>query len=154
MSDTPEIVQTTDQLVATLRLTVPREDIRNVMEPGIAEVMAVVTEQGVGPAGKWLTHHLRRVPDLFDFEIAVPVLAPVQPTGRVKPGVLPASRAARVTHAGGYEGLGGSWHQLMAWIEGQGFTAGKDFWEVYRVGPDASDDPDQWRTDLYTPLVA
>lgn len=154
MTGTPEIVQTTDQLLATLRVTVPRDRVHDVMGPGIAEVMAVLARQGVGPAGKWPTHHLRRVPDMFDFEIAVPVFSPIQPSGRVKRGVLAACRAARLTHAGGYEGLGGSWHQLMAWVEGQGFKPDANFWEVYRVGSDASDDPDDWRTDLYTPLVA
>ena len=53
------------------------------MGPAIAELMQVVSSQGIGPAGPWLSHHLRMAPDVFDFEVAVPVLAPVTPTGRV-----------------------------------------------------------------------
>ena len=50
MLDTPQIAQTTDQLTAVIRLTIPREEIRNVMGPGIAELMAAVAAQGIRPS--------------------------------------------------------------------------------------------------------
>ena len=49
MLDKPQIVQTDAHLTAIIRLTIPREEIRNVMGPGIAELMAAV--QGIAPAG-------------------------------------------------------------------------------------------------------
>src|SRR5438067_891590 len=88
MLETPQITQTPDQLTAFIRLTVPREEIRNVMGPGIREVMATVAAQGLAPTGPWFTHHLRMDPEVFDFEICVPVDAPVAPAGRVQPGSL------------------------------------------------------------------
>lgn len=151
--DTPQIVQTSDQLTAGIRLTIPRSEIHSVMDPAIQELMRVVAEQGIGPGGPWLSHHLRHQPDIFDFEVAVPVLAPVQPTGRVQPGRLPAARAVRGTHAGSYETLGTSWAELMTWIDGRAYVPGARFWEVYRIGPETSQNPDDWRTDLYRPLV-
>ena len=153
MIETPQLLQTTEQLTAAIRLTIPRGEIQQVMGPGIEELMRVVSEQGIGPAGPWLSHHLRLVPDMFDFEIALPVLAPVQPTGRVQASRLPAARVARATLKGGYGGLGEAWQELTAWIEGNGYRAGEDFWEVYRVGPESSHDPDDWRTDLYRPII-
>ena len=153
MLDTPQIVQTSDQLTAVIRLTVPRSEIQQVMGPGIAELMQVVSTQGIGPAGPWLSHHLKMTPDIFDFEIAVPVLAPVTPTGRVTPSRLPAARAMKTTYAGGYEGLGEAWGQFHGWIKAEGHTPGPDLWEVYRVGPESSQNPADWRTDLYQPLV-
>ena len=51
MLDTPQIAQTTNQLTAVIRLTIPREEIRNVMGPGIAELMAAVAAQGIAPPG-------------------------------------------------------------------------------------------------------
>ena len=77
MLDTPQIAQTTTQLTAVIHLTIPREEMRNVMGPGIAELMAAVAAQGIGPTGPWFTHHLKMDPATFDFEIGVPVTAPV-----------------------------------------------------------------------------
>lgn len=152
MIETPQIVQTTDQLIAAIHVTIPRADIQEVMGAGITELMEVVSAQGIGPAGPWLSHHLKMSPDIFDFEIAVPVLAPVAPAGRVKPGKLPATRAMRTTYHGGYEGLGNAWGELQGWIAAEGHTPGFDLWEVYRVGPESSQNPADWRTDLYQPL--
>jgi hypothetical protein len=59
MVDTPQITQTARQLTAVIRLTVAREEIRNVMGPGIGELMATVAAQGIGPAGLWFTHPWR-----------------------------------------------------------------------------------------------
>ena len=152
MIDTPQIVQTTVQLTAVIRLTIPRADMQKEMGPAIAELQGVVAAQGIGPAGPWLSHHLKMSPDVFDFEVAVPVLVPVMPTGRVTASRLPAARAARTTYQGDYSGLGPAWGELRAWVDANGHVAGTDLWEVYRVGPDTSADPANWRTDLYQPL--
>lgn len=153
MIDTPQITHTAVQLTAMIHLTIPREDIRNVMGPGISEVMAAVAAQGLVPAGPWLTHHLKMAPDIFDFEISVPVTAPVAPVGRVRPGQLPAVRVARTVYHGGYEGLGDAWGQFGAWIAAQGHKAAPDLWEVYLAGPESSPDPTTFRTELNRPLV-
>jgi hypothetical protein len=71
MIDTPQISQTTAQLTALIHLTIPRNEIRSAMGPGITEVMAAVNAQGIGPAGPWFTHHLKMDPAIFDFEICV-----------------------------------------------------------------------------------
>ena len=152
MLDTPQIVQTTDQHTAVIHLTIPRSDIQKAMGPAIAELTEAVTTQGIGPAGPWLSHHLKMSPDTFDFEVAVPVLAPVVPVGRVTPGRLLAARAMRATYSGGYEGLANAWGELQGWIVAEGYTPGTDLWEVYRVGPETSRNPADWRTDLYQPL--
>src|SRR3989442_1573127 len=51
MLDKPQIVRTEAQLTAVIRLTIPRAEIQTVMGPAIAEVMAAVAAQGLGPAG-------------------------------------------------------------------------------------------------------
>ena len=86
MIDTPQITQVAAQQTAVIRLTVPRKEIRNVMGPGIGELRAAVAAQGIAPAGPWFTHHLRMDPEIFDFEICVPVTAPVAAVGRVEAG--------------------------------------------------------------------
>ncbi len=83
MLDKPQIVRTEAQLTAVIRLTIPRAEIQTVMGPAIAEVMAAVAAQGLAPAGPVFSHHLRMDSDTFDFEVGVPLKAPVSATGRV-----------------------------------------------------------------------
>lgn len=153
MIDSPEITSVSAVQTAVIHVTIPKHEIQQVMGPGIMELMGAVSAQGIGPAGPWFSHHLKMTPDTFDFEIGVPVSAPVTPVGRVKPGSLPAARVAHATYRGPYEGLGDAWGQLMKWIEAQGLTPAADLWECYVAGPESSPDPANWRTEFYRPLV-
>jgi effector-binding domain-containing protein len=153
MLENPHITQSDVQLTAVIRLTIKREEIRNVMGPGVTEVLTAVAMQGIGPAGPWLTHHLRMDPEVFDFEICVPVTAPVAPVGRVKPSQLPAARVARTVYVGPYEGLGDAWGEFDAWIEANGYTTGSELWEIYVAGPESTSDSAQFRTELNRPLI-
>jgi effector-binding domain-containing protein len=152
MLDKPQITQTAAQTIAIIRLTIPREEIRNAMGPGISELMAAIAAQGIVPAGPWFNHHLKMDPDIFDFEISVPVTAPVVATGRVRPSQLPAATVARTVYHGPYEGLGPAWSEFDGWITAQGHTPGQDLWECYVTGPDSNPDPATWRTELNRPL--
>src|SRR3972149_2199032 len=151
MIDKPQIVQTGAQQTAIIRLTIPRQEIRNVMGPGYGELMTVVAAQGIAPAGPWFTHHLRMDPDTFDFEIGVPVSSAVSPSGRVRAGQLPATTVARTVYHGDYEGLGHAWEELDAWIQAQGGRPGPDLWECYVAGPESNPHPPTWRTELNRP---
>ena len=153
MIDTPRIVPTAAQLTAFIHLTVPREEIGNVMGPGISEVRAAIAAQGIEPAGPWFTRHLRMDPDTFDFEICVPVTTPVVATGRVKPGQLRAATVARTVYHGPYEGLGAAWGEFMEWIAAEGLTPAPDLWERYVAGPESNPDPATWRTELNRPVI-
>ena len=153
MLDEPQIIQTAAQLTAVIHLTIPRKEIQNVMGPGICELMAAVAAQGIAVVGPWFTHHLRMDPDIFDFEICVPVTTPVAAVGRVKPGQLPAARVARTTYCGPYEGLPAAWGEFMAWITAEGLTPRPDLWECYVAGPESNPDPATWRTELNRPLT-
>jgi len=153
MIDKPQVVQTSAQYTAIIHLTVPREEIRNVMGPGLSELMAAVAAQGVSPTGPWFTHHLRMDPETFDFEISVPVRSPISPSGRMQPGQVPAATVARTIYHGDYEGLGSAWAEFDAWITAQGHTPGPDLWEVYLAGPESNPDPATFRTELKRPLA-
>jgi effector-binding domain-containing protein len=154
MIETPQITQTTPRLAAVIHLTIPRSEIRSAMGPGITEVIAAVKAQGIGPAGPWFTHHLKMNPATFDFEICVPVTAPVIPAGRVKPGMFPAVTVARTIYHGDYERLGEAWGEFKAWIAANGHVAAPDLYECYLVGPESSPNPADWRTELSQPLIA
>ena len=153
MIDLPKITQTVAQPAAVIRVTIPREQIRDAMGPAIGEVMAAVAAQGIGPAGPVFSHHLRMDPAIFDFEVGVPVTGAVKASGRVQPGQLPAAKVARTVYHGGYEGLGAAWGEFSDWIEAQGFATRADPWESYLAGPESSPDPATWRTELNKTLV-
>ena len=152
MLDEPTILQTSAQKAAVIHLTIPRNQIQEAMGPGYNELMSTLQEQGITPTGPWFSHHLRMDPAVFDFEIGVPVSADVRPTGRVKQGELPATRVARATYRGGYEGLGGAWGEFEAWLKKSGHTVAPDLWEVYAAGPETGPDSSNYRTELNRPL--
>ncbi len=153
MIDTPQVTQSTARHTAVIRFTIPRAEIQAVMGPGHAELMAAVAAQGVALTGPWFSHHLRMDPEIFDFEIGVPVATPISGAGRVEPGELPATTVARTVYHGGYEGLGDGWGELMAWIDAEGLTPADDLWECYVTGPESGPDPATWSTELVRPLV-
>lgn len=152
MLDTPRITQTEAQRAAVIRMTVPRDEIRNVMGPGMDELVTTVAAQGIGPAGAVFSHHLRMDPEVFDFEIGVPVTGDVTPSGRVEAGELPAATVARTVYHGSYEGLGDAWGEFDAWLSDHGHEPAPDLWEIYVTGPETTQDPTGWRTELNRPL--
>lgn len=153
MLDSPQIVQTTAQPAAVIRFTIPRDQIQQVMGPGIGELMSTLAAQGIAPAGPIYSHHFRMDPGMFDFELGVPVSAPVAPAGRVRPGELPATTVMRTVYHGPYEGLGAAWGEFTAMIEAQGQAPAENLWECYVVGPESGPDASKWRTELNRPLA-
>ena len=105
------------------------------------------------PAGPVFTHHLTTTSASFDFELGVKVDTSVQPAGRVKPGRLPAVKAARTVYSGPYEGLPSAWEEFNAWLKANGHEQAGNLWEVYSVGPASSPDPANWRTELIRPIT-
>jgi effector-binding domain-containing protein len=153
MIETPQLVETPAQLVATIHIETSRSKIQQVMGPGIGEAMAAVKAQGIGPAGPWFAHHLKMTPEAFDFDICVPVSAPVTAVGRVKPGLRPAVKVVRTVYHGPYEGLDGAWREFVGWMEANGHKTAGDLYECYVVGPESTPDPANWRTELSRPVI-
>ncbi len=153
MIDTPKILQTTPKLTAIIRLKVPRSKIQEVMGPARSELMDAIADQEVTVTGPWFTHHLRMDPEVFDFEVCVPIAGEIVAVGRVKPSQLPATKVARTIYRGPYEGLGEAWGKFMEWIESNGHTPRDDLWECYLHGPEMNSDPTTWQTQLNKPLV-
>lgn len=153
MIEPPEIVQTTAKPIASIHLTVSWEDMQKVMGPSVAELLARVTKQGAHPVGEIYTHHFRRPTDTFDFEVCVPVSAPIAAEGRVQPGEWPAMKMVRTVYPGPYEGLEEAWPEFMEWIEKNGHSTTEELWESYTVGPHSNPDPAAWRTELSRRIV-
>jgi effector-binding domain-containing protein len=153
MIDSPKIVQTVAQHYVSLHLKVLSVEIQKFMGPGLAEVKAALAAQGVEATGPWFTHHFRIPAATFDFEMCIPVAVPIQAEGRIRPGIWPSMKVARTVYHGNYAGLGAAWGELEQWIASQGLAGATDLWERYVVGPEASGDPADWRTELNRPLL-
>ena len=110
-------------------------------------------ETGVTPSGPWFSRHFKIDPAEWDFEVGVPVTAPIAPAGRVKNSALPATRVARTNYRGGFEGLGAGWGEFDAWIADRGLRHDGSLWESYATGPESGLEPAGWRTELNRPLA-
>ena len=152
MIDTPIVTQSDRHDAAVIHLRIPRAEMMAVFGPAIEEIFGVLADEGIRPKGPVFAHHFRMEPGVFDFEIGVPVDKPIRGAGRVKRGELPAARVARTVYSGGYEGLPDAWGAFDKWLKQEGHGQADDLWEVYAVGPDRTDDPSQWRTELNRPL--
>ncbi len=153
MITTPNIVDVPTQAIARIHIVCPASQIMTLMGPGIQELNSSLAAQGVTPAGPWFTHHFKQPDETFDFDICLPVYAPVAPVGRMENGMMPAQKVARTLYTGGYEGLGQGWGQFMTWINAQGLIHGADLWEVYLKGPESGLDSSAYQTQLNRPLI-
>ena len=153
MIDTPAITTTANQPTAVIHLTIPRSEIQTEMGPAHQELFSTLAAQGITPTGPWFSRHFRMDPATFDFEVGVPVSAPVTPTGRVAGSRLPAAQVARTVYRGGYEGLGAAWGEFESWIRGAGLKASPELWEICAAGPESGSDPARWRTELNRPIA-
>jgi effector-binding domain-containing protein len=151
--ESPETVESPEQLVAMIPLVVSRAEMPNVIGPGIVELFAVISAQNVGVVGPWFAHHFAMTDEQFDFAICVPVSSTVVASGRVIPGVRRAALVARAVMCGPYEHLSDGWSELMSWINSRGYQPEADLWEVYLTGPESSEDSATWRTQLNRPLT-
>lgn len=153
MIDTPEIVETQAQLTAVIHLTIARQDMPAVFGPAMNELLTTLSAQGIEPKSAAFAYHLTMPPERFDFELGFVVEDTVAATGRVKASQLPATKVARTVYHGPYEGLVDAWGQFQTWMKAQGLKQGPDLWELYSVGPQSTDDPNGYQTQLNRPLL-
>ncbi len=152
MLESPSMIHVEARAAAIIRIEVPRPDMAKVMGPAIQELKEAFRAQGITPAGPLFAHHLRMDDAIFNFEIGYPTDHPLVAAGRVQPGQLPAGNIVRATYHGGYEGLSAAWASFRRWIEENKYERTPDLWEVYVAGPELSQNPADWRTELNQPV--
>jgi effector-binding domain-containing protein len=147
MITAPEILTTAEQPAATIHLVISGMEMARHMDPAIQEVLSLLAEQGMQPAGPMFSYHHRRPSDTFDFEIGFPVSGPVQEKGRVKNSALPAGRLVRAVHQGPYERLGDAWRALQDWVRAKELPETGRFYERYLNNPEEVE-PKDYLTEL------
>lgn len=144
----PEITTTTEVRAATIHLVIPGKDMPKFMDPAIQEIIQVLTDQGLRPAGPMFSYHHRRPSETFEFEIGFPVEKRIDEKGRVKNTTLPAEQVARCVYQGPYEGLAQAWPALQEWVREQKLPETDRFYECYLNNPDEVKDPKDYCTEL------
>ena len=148
----PELVDLDEATTAVIADVVAASDLPAFFDRSFTTLPAVLAAQGVTPVGPAFALHRRPMADTADLEVGFPTDRPVTAEGDVRPGSLPAGRAARLVHHGAFDGLPGAWERLAAWIADQGLSPGQRMWEVYVTEPSPDMDPADLRTELVWPL--
>lgn len=143
-----QVLTTQAQKAAVICLSAHPAELPRVMGPAFPELLQAVAAQDVAPAGPVFSHFLKMTPELFEFEIGVPVASDIEPAGRVRPGQLPAATVVQTVYQGPYEGLPGAWGQFDRLVDEAGHQKLGELWEEYIYGPESSPDPATWRTRL------
>ncbi|MCB1242115.1 MAG: GyrI-like domain-containing protein [Verrucomicrobiales bacterium] len=153
MLDPPILLQTEACLAAVIPVVTPRDQVGSVMGPAIAEVLEAVASQGIGPVGPVFAHHSRITPEVFDFEVGVPVSGPLLPVGRVRAGELPGALVLRTIYTGPYEELHDAWREFKDWVGRNGYEVSSHPWETFLSDSGKDLDPSTYRTELNFPLL-
>lgn len=137
---------------ATLRDTIPSYAEQDHLWK---ELMAHVKEHGARPSGPCFTlyHDVCYKDKDVDAEVGLPVAGELPETDRVKVRTVPgAETMACLVHKGPHDGLPGAYQVLTNWLEANGYrTVGPDR-EVYLEGPMATDDPNEYVTEIMFPV--
>lgn len=140
------------QRTAVVRVTARPAQIGETFRGVLPEVLDSVTRQGVSVAGPPFARFFDYSPEQADFEVGVPVSAPLAPEGRVEPGELPGGRAARTVHHGPYDGLQRAHDAVGDWVLAHDHDPAGAVWEVYLTAPGQTEDPGRWETEVVWPL--
>ncbi|QEL16660.1 SRPBCC domain-containing protein [Limnoglobus roseus] len=154
MIDAIQVTHAPARQAAVIRFHIPQKELPAVMPQAVKELLAVLGEQGLQPAGPLFNRYLSMAGGKFEFETGFPVDKPVTPSGRVVPGALPAAKVARAVYTGPYDQLHHVWHEFGARVQAGGHSPAHGLWESYVYGPESSLDPTTWRTELNQPLAS
>ncbi len=140
--------------VAAVAETVGRADLGAWFAGAVAEVLATLATQHVEPAGPGGSV----VSDAFfadesgEITVFVPTSVAVEPAGRVVHLRLPPVELAVIEHAGPHDGIDRTYGALAAHVAERALSVDSAIRERYLVGPDDTDDPSQWRTEIGWPI--
>jgi effector-binding domain-containing protein len=140
------------QAVASVRDTIALGDLGQLF----GELFGYLGQRGIAPTGApvGIYHSHEFSESAMDVEVAAPVAAEPPSAGRVSGRTLPAvNEMACVVHQGGYDTIGGTYGQVMAWIEANGYQVAGPTREVYIQGPESGDDASTYITEVQVPVV-
>ena len=148
MGNTCELVDLRAQPTLVVRTRASIERLPEVLGPAWGAVMAFAGSAGAQPAGPlFVAYHNMDMQDL-DVEIGCAFDQLLSGDGEVRPGGIPAGRAAECLHVGPYAELGGAHQALWAWMAQHGLQPAGPAYEFY-----LNDPADTAAADLETRIV-
>ena len=145
------------QLILSIRAVVPTLELVQFFEEASREMKAYLEQHGVrttGPAMSLWHSAPGQIPDASDIETCWPIGAPVPSTGRMQYRVLPAGLEAFTIHPGSYDNMGNAFDAVWQWIQQQGHEMTGPPRDAMLVGPNDTDDPSAYRTEIVYPVAA
>lgn len=137
-------------------LFIQRRVSRGELQPMLAECFGTLfghaMKAGLAVAGAPLARYLHTGPGLWTVEAVMPLAAPAEAVGEMRPGSLPGGALAVAVHSGPYETLPDTHAAVERWIEAQGLQAVGPPWESFVTDPGEHPDPKDWRTEVCWPL--
>lgn len=150
-----EIKELADQPVLGVRFKTDMSNISENLGKAYGSLFAYLGKMGEFPAGPpfCLYHDEEYKEEDTDLEACVPTAKLLPGEGDVKGYELSGARVASTLHMGSYEQIGDAYQELMPWISDQGYRPASPCREVYLVGPDTSENPAEYRTEIICPIV-
>ncbi len=143
------------QPVLSIRAVVPVMELVDFFDEACQEMYAYLEREGVRPAGPPLSlwySDPESTPGESEIQVCVPVERPVLPSGRMKPDELPAGQLAYTIHEGPYDSMREAFDAVWSWIQSNSREPAGPPRDVVLVGPNDTDDPAQYRTEIGWPL--
>jgi len=152
MSYTIEVEQQPREPYVAVRTTVRMADIGEHMGLLFGQLFEWLGTNNVTPIGPPFARYLAVGPEEVEFEVGVPVGAPVAASAPFIAGVRPETAVAKTLHVGPYDGMEAAYTAVMDWLGENGKLVTGAMWEVYESDPDQEPDPAKWRTWVYFPI--
>ncbi|MGH3311664.1 MAG: GyrI-like domain-containing protein [Streptomyces sp.] len=147
-SSEPELAEVDQVTTAVVRGVVPMAELPGFFDGAFRRLPETIIAQQAAILSPAFALYNAPPGETADLEVGFVTDRPVRAEGDVVAGTRPATRVARMTHSGTFDGLGASWERLKSWIEAQGLTPGPVLWEVYVTQPTPDMDPGDLRTEL------
>lgn len=159
----PVIDERPERYTAGIRLKAAIRDFKRVIPQTLGDVFAWAEEHGVRRAGApYMRYYVIDMEGQMDIELGIPVSEPIQPNGKVTPGVLAAGRYASLIYTGRDRGYSGN-KALVEWVQKHGLKwdawddpAGHAFagrYESFLTDPAEEPDPKKWQTEVAIKLA-
>ncbi len=154
------------QPVLVIRRRVKSSEIGSTLAEVLPSVFKHAQQTGAAIAGQPFTRYIEWGPGLVTIEAGLPVVvsgnnfkdgesasAAAAGGSEIVADSLPGGPVATVTHSGPYEKLSEAHAAIQQWIEDQGLLAAGPPWETYTTDPADYPDPQDWKTEVFWPLV-
>jgi DNA-binding transcriptional MerR regulator len=140
--------------IAGISARVPFPDRGRAVSRALLAIYGALGEAGIPPNGPptAIFDEAGDDEDELPIEVAVPIAAAVALGPTVHTRVLVGGLAASIIHQGGYAGLSQAHRSLVAWMIDHGHDIGGPLREIYLVGPGATTNPGEYRTELLLPI--